>query len=136
MHDELAKHRQTLANNTRDCIDGCMLAVGTVVLVNPGYPEDVRADTQENRKKFQEYNFIWREENRYDLVKQAIDKMYGQGHGKPGQESIRVEYITKETGFTSEEVEKQFCSLERKEGYATYKTETDKGDLAIRRPEK
>ena len=128
------KYCDFLKKETRDCVDDRKYKIGTAVLVNPSYPEDYREDTQDNRKKFREYNFVWKEENRYDLVKQAIDKMYQEGRGELGQASICVKHVVNETGFTSEEVEKLFYSLERKNNYTTYKT--DNGDLAIRRPEK
>jgi len=124
---------RTLKKEARDCNDRKCPA-GIAILDNPNYPEDFMEDTQDNRKKFREYNFVWQEENRRDLVKQAIDKMYQHGRGEPGQASICVKHIVNETGFTSEEVERLFHSLERKKNYTLYKT--DNGDLAIRRPKK
>ena len=122
-----------LREAARDC-NGRKYPAGTAILVNSDYPEDFMEDTQANRKKFQEYNSVWKEENRYDIVKRAIDTMYRQGRGELGQASIGIKHVVRETGFASEEVERLFRSLERREQYSTY--QTINGDLAIRRPGK
>jgi len=130
------KYCRILEKNTRDCVSGRMITANKnkEVLFNPKYPEDVREYSSPNRKEFEEYNFVWREENRRELVKKAIEKMYNRGRGELGQESIRLKDIVKETGFTPKEVKDLFESLERRENYKL--DNTVNGDLTIRRPEK